>query len=253
MEKASRIGSSHSTSFEMPKPQQQNQERESIFDAYARAKWMVQFPALTLIVFFRRDLGYRLVSPLRLFVTNGILFVVGVLAQPGNEEARPICLAIFAAISFTCGMVQKAMRMFEMGKGPRQHSYYIGTSPLNFHWLPASLLRNRRVERFVDPLICTLIGFACLPLSHALAGWIIFSALCLRCYEFIVQVRETDAQLDTADSLIEAAQQEATMQKMETVQNPQSHQQEAGIPTGLGEDLRDRLRNRTPNRDPGQK
>jgi hypothetical protein len=66
--------------------------------------------------------------------------------------------------------------------------------------------------------------------------------LCLRCYEFIAQEGETDAQLDTADSLIEAAQQEETMKKMEAVQTSPPQQEDAGIPTGLGKDISGKIK-----------
>lgn len=142
-------------------------------------------------------------------------------------------------------MVQRTMRLFEMRNGARQHSYYIGTSPLKFSWLPHFLLNNRRVARFIDPLVCSAIGFAFIPLSRALAGWIIFSALCLRCYEFIVQESEIDAQLDTADSLMDASRQEETMQKIETTQTSQTQSQDGGVPTGMGADIRNKIKSST--------
>src|ERR1700742_1728638 len=203
----------------MPPPQ--NQKQPTIFEQYQTAKWLVQFPALTLISVSRRDAGYRLLNPLVLLATNGILFVFGVLAQPGNEKARPILLAAFAAFSFLCGMIQHVLRRFKLGKGPYTHSYYIGTSP--FHkWLPEFLRRDRRDARFIDPLFWIGIGLACMTFLSALAVWILFSALCLRLFEFTMQEKELEKQLDTGDSLIDADIQNQTMEQYEVAQDETS-------------------------------
>ena len=218
-------------------------EKRSFFQDYQTAKWITQFPALTLLVFYRRDLGYRLLNPLVLLIVNGLLFVIGVLAQPGNEEAQPICLAIFAAMSFTCGLVQRMMRWWQLDKAARLHSEYIGSSPLAFHWLPAVLLNKRRVERFVDCFVWFLIALACFSFSRALGCYLIFASCCLRAFEFQVHCRERDRDLDMTDSLIISERQSRTVEQFDSP-NVASPRSTGAIPTGLSADIQENLKRR---------
>ena len=81
------------------------------------------------------------------------LVFFGVLAQPGNENAEPIALFYFGICFFVLAVAQRIKRWFQFNRAVRQHSYYIGTSPFAFRWLPAFMHRNRRVARFIDPTI----------------------------------------------------------------------------------------------------
>jgi len=210
---------------------------------YALAKWFTQFPALTLMVLLRRDLGYRLLNPAVLLAVFGILAVVTILATPGNEAARPVDLLIFAALGFCNGIAQRIRRWWDMERNVRQHSYYIGTSPFHKHWLPAFFRRNRRSARLLDPLFCAAIGLALLPFSHALALWLIFSAFCLRAYEDTIFNRERTQELDISDGLIESQIQgehvERYSEPSAAGQNPPA---EAGVPTGIGEDIKPKIK-----------
>jgi hypothetical protein len=101
---------------------------------YAMAKWFMQFPALTLMVFLRRDIGYRLLNPLVLLAVFGLLAVVAILAMPGNAAAGPVGLLIFAALGFFSGIAQKIRRWRDLERNVRLHSYYVGTSPFDQRW-----------------------------------------------------------------------------------------------------------------------
>jgi hypothetical protein len=223
-----------------PQPQHGPTLRES----YATAKWLMQFPALSVMVFFRHDLGYRLLDPLRVLGITIFLVVFGVLAQPGNEAVEPIALFYFGMAFFVLAVAQRIKRWFQFNRTVRQHSYYIGTSPFAFRWLPAFMRHNRRIARFVDPLFCALIGLACYPLSHALACWLVFSAFCLRAYEFMIHERDRNLDMDTIDGLIQAENQSQTIEQFENVNRPRQHPQPTGIPTGLGQDVREHIRRR---------
>jgi hypothetical protein len=223
-----------------PQPQQGPTFRES----YATAKWLMQFPALSVMVFFRHDLGYRLLDPLRVFGITIFLVFFGVLAQPGNESAEPIALFYFGICFFVLALAQRIKRWFQFNRAVRQHSYYIGTSPFAFRWLPSFMHRNRRVARFIDPLFCGLIAFAFYPLSHALTCWLIFSAFCLRAYEYMIHERDRNLDLDSIDGLIHAESQGRTVEQFENVQSSRPQQQATGIPTGLGPDVQEHMRNR---------
>ena len=84
----------------------QPQQPPTLTERYAFAQWLMQFPALTVMVFLRRDLGFRLLNPLRLLAVTGFLVVVSVFAQQGNANANPMVLLIFALAFFVLGIVQ---------------------------------------------------------------------------------------------------------------------------------------------------
>jgi hypothetical protein len=212
---------------------------------YAMAQWLMQFPALTLMVFLRRDIGYRLLNPLILMAVFGILAVVSILAMPGHEAARPVDLLIFAGLGFVAGIAQHIRRWWDRERNVRLHSYYIGTSPFEQRWLPAFFRRHRRAARFLDPLACAAIGLALLPFSRVLALWLVFSAFCLRVYEDGIFNREQKQALDIADSLIENEGQSRTIEQFSEPSAPgQTPPAEAGVPTGIGADIYEQVKRR---------
>ncbi len=208
------------------------------------AKWLMQFPALSVMVFFRHDLGYRLLDPHRVLGITIFLVFFGVLAQPGNESAEPIALFYFGICFLVLAIAQRIKRWFQFNRAVRQHSYYIGTSPFAFRWLPSFMHRNRRVARFVDPIFWFLIGLALFPFSRVLACYLMFAAFCLRTYEYHIHDRERGLDLDTVDGLIHAERQGRTVEQFENVQDARLQNQATGIPTGLGQDVREHIKRR---------
>lgn len=223
----------------------QPQPGPSFSQQYAMAQWFMQFPALTLMVFLRRDIGYRMLKPGILLAVFGLLAMVTILATPGNEAARPVDLLIFAGVGFMAGIAQRIRRWWDIERNVRQHTFYIGTSPFNQRWTPAFFRRNRRTARLLDPLFCAAIGLALLPFSRALAVWLIFSAFCLRVFEDITFNRERTQELDMADGLIDSQIQG---ENVEHFSGPSADGQtppaEPGFPTGIGEDIKAKVRNR---------
>lgn len=205
---------------------------------YAFARWLTQFPALTLMVMLRRDLGYRLLNLGVLTLVFGLLFVVTVLATPGNGPSNTIPLLIFAVVGYLNAIAQKIRRLRDRNRGVVIHSYYLGSSPFDFAWLPAFMRRNRRVARFGDPIICATIGLGLLPFFHALGAWIVFSAFCLRAYEQQIFQRERNRDFDFEDSIIEA---EIVIEHQDPAPNVSRHQESTGIPSGLGEDIKTKI------------
>src|ERR1035441_8326789 len=101
-----------------PQPQPSPTFREQ----YEFAQRLMEFPALTVMVFLRRDLGFRLMNPLRLLAVTGFLFVISVFAQQGNADANPIFLLFFAVCAFVMGIVQRIKSWWKLNRGIRQHS-----------------------------------------------------------------------------------------------------------------------------------
>lgn len=210
-------------------------------ETYAFVQWGMKFPALTLMVLTRTDIGYRLLNSLTLMAVFGLLAVVTILATPGNEAAHPEHLLMFAGVGFVSGLVQKIRRWCDLNRGVIHHSYYIGTSRLNFPWLPHCFRRNRRVSRYCEPALFAGIGIALFPYSHALAMWLIFAAFCLRGFEDQVFRRERNRDLDLIDNIITAEEQTRVLEQYEQAQNLPKHQASPGIPSGLAPDVQAKI------------
>ena len=202
----------------------------------------MQFPALTVMVWLRRDLGYRMVSLARIVPVTGFLFAISILAGKGNPDDRLWGLLIFALLTLALGIYQRVKGWIEVGQKVRRHTYYLGTSPFNnFGWIPEFLRRERRLARFVDPIVCVLIGVAIFQLSHALGAWLVFSGFCLRAYEFSVHMRDRNLSLDILDGMIRSEQQNQTVEEFEATSGWHTHKDDNGIPTGLGEDVQSQI------------
>ena len=225
-------------------------EKSSFFENYAFAQGMARFPALTVMVLLRKDVGFRLLNPLALLATTGALALLALLAMSGNNDPGPSLLLLFAVMAFVGGLSQRARRWKELNHQEPTHSYYIGTSPFDFQWLPDFCRRHRRMARFADPFFCAVVGVALFPFSSLLALWLVFAGVCLRVYEDAVFRRERNRDLDLIDSLIISGRQ--------TEMLDQYHQAPAlplppdqGIPAGLGPDIQEAIRRRRMKPSPG--
>ena len=227
----------------MPPPGQQ-QNNLSFWQRAENTQWWMRYPALTIMVFLRRDMGYRLLNPQHLFTVNGILLAISVLIRPPNEQAGPEALFWFSILAFVLGIGQRGKRLKEMKAGVVQHSYYIGTSPFDYRWLPDWCRRDRRMARFVDPVFFGLIGLACWPVSIMLCYWLMFAAICLRGYEHAVHRKELHRDLDMIDSLLDSQVHEKTVEHFEEQPAPQPQQTTTSVPTGLAPDIAEHIKRR---------
>jgi hypothetical protein len=219
----------------MPQPQQQSSE-PSLRQKMAFVKWLMFFPALTAMLLFRRNLGYRALSP------GGLVAVCLVMVLLANwlsaETPFAEMLLIYTAGVFLEGVSQRLKRWREMRRGVKQHSYFIGDSQLRKLWLPAFLKCDRRVERFIDPLFAVAIGFPVAKyFSPALGGWLVFSGLCLRTFEAEVWKKKITHELDTIDSMVESEIQEEVVEHYSVRIENQSGRSVNGIPTGCSADI----------------
>jgi hypothetical protein len=216
-------------------------------ESYAFVQGAMKFPSYTLITISRRDIGYRILSPAVLFAVFGLLAVVTIVATAGNDAANPMHLLIFAGIGFANGIAQRIRRWRDVNRGVATHSYYIGTCPLDFPWLPYFVRRNRRVARFAEPALWAIIGVAIFPYSRALGLWLVFAALSLRGFEDQVFRRERNRDLDLGDAVIIAEDQARVLEQYEQSQNPPQQQNSAGIPSGIGDDIKRKIHKNNPS------
>lgn len=89
---------------------------------------IAQFPALTVMVFLRRRLGYRQVSPGRVwFLTVLLLTGAMITSSVGDKPGGGKFLAIFALAMFALGMLERYRRKRELMDGKKWHSYWAMT------------------------------------------------------------------------------------------------------------------------------
>ena len=225
--------------------QQPPQREPSFSEKMQMMENLMVFPALTVMVLLRKNLGYRLLSPPRICGMAFLLFVVGALAtNTPNHEA----LQVFAGLVFFFGIGQRVHRWNDARRGIRQHSYYIGDSRFEFKRMPAFLRRNRRFTRFFDPLACVIGGVLLLELCRPLGLWLVFSGLALRVLESQVQRRSQNRDLDTLDSMIESEVQEEVVEHYAMRIHNQTDRTVNGIPTGCAADIQKTILRRTTKR-----
>lgn len=217
-------------------PQPQKSLFESLKEKYQTAEWLMQFPALTIMVWLRWDLGFRMVSPVRTIPVTLVLIVVGTLAGQDNQEANPQALIIFALLTLAVSLCQYLKRWIDYARRVKQHSYYMGTSHFHLKRTPLFLQRKRRLERFVDPIIAALTGLAVFPLSHALGAWLVISGVCLRTYEYVIHIRDRNLSLDIMDGMERSEQQTQVVEEFQATSAWHKDPNASGLSTGLDED-----------------
>ena len=211
---------------------------------------LMVFPALTVMVLLRKNLGYRLLNPLHICGMALLLFVVGALAI---NTPRHEALQWFAGAVLFLGIGQRVRRMIDAWRGIRLHSYYIGDSMFVSKRMPKFLRRNRRFTRFFDPFVCIIVGVLLLEPCRPLGAWLILSGFALRVLESTVHKRSENRDLDTIDGMIASEVQAETVEEfMDGPDDRRQHQDAAeGIPTGLSSDIQRKIdQNRRKNRRP---
>lgn len=214
----------------------QNTDNSSMSQFNASAEWLTGLPALTLMVLSRKDVGYRLLGPVRLVLICAILAVVAILATPASNNLGPWGLLVFAALVFICGVSQRIRGWRQLEHNIFDHSFYIGTSGLEFAWWPQFMLRHRRVARYVEPLFWMGIGFVMMPFMALLGFWLIFAGLCLRVYEDAIFRRERNRDMDIGDSVI-ISQRHAQVIKSQEATPPLPETPQEVIAAGVGPDI----------------
>jgi len=228
---------------------------------------LAMFPALTLMVFTRRKVGYRFLNPTRLMIMAVLLWVlagVSTLAPVGtttvtsatnpytgssqsytvpnsSATASLYPLIIFGLLMFALGMIERYLRFRDIKRGVSWHTYSRGIS-----WLSVLPLSDSAVKRFVEPAVCAIIGIliALLPF-HFLGYYIIFAAICLFVFEAWDYEHSLNMMLDTLDSLVDS---EVISGNVEYYSHPNPTQrpldETAGIPTGIAPDIEAQIQKR---------
>lgn len=219
--------------------QQQKLENMTLFEKAKIIQALALFPAITVMVFIRHKLGFRMMKPIWLVIMTTIILVMSAVA---GGVAKPFAslFVIYALTMLGLGLYQRYLRWGDLAKGERWHTYSPGVSYLEMLPIPPFFLIKRRVYRFLDPLACALIGLLLALLSHALGAWVLFSSLALYIYEQALYERMLEQDLDILDGLVAAEVQSEVAQHYEGPQSDEKQmqlEQTAGIPTGVAPDI----------------
>jgi hypothetical protein len=177
-------------------------------------------PAMTVIVFLRHDIGYRLIKPsLIAFITFALLaYAVGVnlvvyafarvsaLAPTalffGVEGYRPQ-LAMFAfALLFLGVAIHHRRKGWEIAIAKDWHTMSRGAS-----WIKDKALHSTpelKIQRFIEPLLCFAVGLVLLYVSLSLGLWVMFAGVALWIVEAVVYDLALNRMLDEHDARVEA-------------------------------------------------
>jgi len=190
---------------------------------------MALFPALTVMVFLRRKIGYRFLDPMRIFIMTMLLSIL-----MGTDflylRHSPSLPSLFILAMIGCTVWQRRSRWKEIKQGIRWHSRSRGVS--HFSFLP---FNEWTIRRFVDPAACAAIG-AIIP--SPLGHYLVFSAVCLFVFEMWDFDQMISRTLDTLDSLIDSEVQAETVEYYDKGNNrPRTVEETSGIPTGIAPDI----------------
>jgi hypothetical protein len=208
--------------------------------------WLLEFPALTVLVFLRRRVGFRTLKPLRLFIMAMILCYLG---NPNShlfnlgERLVPVDfstpLSMFGSLVLIVGLIQRWLRWREIRKGVMWHTYSRGVS--YFEFLP---LRIDHVYRYVDPTIAFIAGLfiSQVPWFRGLGTWIVLSSFALFMLEQYIYDKQLSHDLDILDNLFISEVQSRTVEHFTRGREGEKAERTslsdtAGIPTGVAADI----------------
>jgi hypothetical protein len=221
--------------------QQQNQDLTQS-EKMKIVQYLAIFPAITIMVFMRRKVGFRMLKPSWLITMAFLLWFIGGLSSmipfgqpPGFIYDR------FPMLLLAVGFLQRYRRWRELCNGERWHTMSPGISYFELLPLPAILRSHRRTYRFLDPFACFAFSmFFGVFFSRPLARWFAFSSFALFIFEQTLFEKQLDRDLDILDGLVTAEVQAETVEHFAGPQpdeEQRSLEETAGIPTGVAFDI----------------
>lgn len=193
------------------------------------------FPAMTIMVFLRRKLGYRFLSPIRYQVMVLLIWALGAFGTATGNVPAGVALFLFGLAVFIAASVERWLRWRDIKSGVSWHTYSRGIS-----WFSSFLpLRETTVKRFIDPAAAAIVGLVLSFFLSWLGYYIIFSAACLFIFESADYQRSINRMLDQLDNLVESEVIDQNVQyyQGDGAATERPVEQTAGIPTGTDPDL----------------
>jgi len=205
-------------------------------------QYLAIFPAITIMVFMRRKVGFRMLKPSRLIGMAFFLWFIGGLTSMIPFTKPPgVIFDKFPLLLLAVGFLQRYRRWRDLCNGERWHTMSSGISYLELLPLPAILRAHRRIYRFLDPAACFIFSmFFGIFFSQPLARWFAFSSFALFIYEQTLFEKQLDRDLDILDGLVAGEVQTETVEHFAGPQpdeEQRSLEDTAGIPTGVSFDI----------------
>jgi hypothetical protein len=219
--------------------QQQNQDL-TLSEKMKIVQYLAIFPAITIMVFMRRKVGFRMLKPSRLIGMAFFLWFIGdVFSLLPFTKPPGFIYDRFPLLLLAVGFLERYRRWRELCNGERWHTMSPGISYFELLPLPAILKSHRRIYRFVDPAACFILSMLFgIFFSQPLARWFAVSSFALFIYEQTLFEKQLDRDLDILDGLVAAEVQAETVKHFEGPQ-PDDEQRTledtAGIPTGVSD------------------
>jgi len=207
-------------------------------------------PAITIMVFMRRKVGFRMLKPTWLIGMAVFLWFIDGLCNTNFLIFSP-CGSRFSNFPWymlAFGFLQRYMRWRDLCKGVRWHTYSPGISYFELLPLPRFLKAHRRIYRFIDPAACFMLSMLIgMYYSAPVARWIAFSSFALFIYEQALFEKQLDRDLDILDGLVAAEVQTETVEHFAGPQPDEERrtlEDTAGIPTGVAYDIHRQIEKR---------
>ncbi len=193
------------------------------------------FPALTIIVFLRRKVGFRFLDMLKIQAMFVLLLAYGGFCSLTFGPVAGGVIALFAWMVLIAAIIERRLRWHDIKRGVSWHTYSRGISWFN-SFLPLSEVAARR---FLDPAVALIVGILFFFLFQPFGFYLILSAVCLFLFETIDYQKQIDLMLDHLDNLV---QSEVLSDNIDYFQSGaaggvRSVEETAGIPTGTDPDL----------------
>lgn len=207
---------------------------------------LASLPALSVIVFIRRRIGFRLLDSGWYVIVAIIVYLIAWFNL--NPQARyPYAMEWYALGIVVFGAFHRAVAWFQFQKGNQPHSYSSGISIFETSRTPRFFRRYRLANRLVDPFVAAVVGLLVkVDVSDVFGTWLLFSGASLFLWELFIQGRAVGRDLDTADGLMEAGMQSDTVKHFERKGKAADVGSDGGpvISTGLSSDIAGRVRRR---------
>jgi hypothetical protein len=231
----------------MPRPQRPRLQDTSIGRKVNLGLWFADILALSVHVFMRRKIGYRVVEPVTIIVLFLFMFLgAGVFLIPFGwitgihivfVPAEQVAFAIFGLAMLGLGLFHRLRHWQHIKSAEKHQTTWMTTSRgvSHFEFLP---IPQHIVYRFVDAGVCFAFGWL-ISGQEWLGYWLMISALCFMLVEnqsYNVQLNYT---LDMLDNMIAARAQARLVQfySPESQEIRLSRSETAGLPTGVARDV----------------
>jgi len=232
-----------------PRPQRPRLQDTSIGRKVNLGLWLADILALSVHVFIRRKIGYRIVEPVTLIIlfllmffgpnliTIPISWMTGIFIN--LMTATQASFGVFGLVMVSLGLFHRFRHWRHIKRAQQDTWMTTSRGVSNFEFLP---IPQHIVYRYVDAGVCFLFGWIIIGriLGEPWLGyWVMASAACFMLVENQSYNSQLNHTLDMLDSMIAARAQARLVQfyQPESQEIRLSRSETAGLPTGVARDV----------------